>query len=385
MDDAREAQLLDRLRRLEREVAELRNAAPPERLPGSATPMAAPASRRRDGEAKSHSGTYRQGSAWSRRALLLGGVAAAAGGMASVARAAPAAASTGNMIYGALNNSGVDRTALLSSNYLTTLTVENTNLGEGTAEPAHGIATATNSTSGAALRASGNVGTGVLATSNGQRGLVAGAIYGRGGDNCGVVAISDTGAPLRVGNTALGSVPIAGSWTRGDFVQVNGELWFCVSSGIPGSWRLLASPGAAGAFVPITPARVYDSRYNPSVDSGVGPLESGGTRRISVATAFTPNTNIPSIANVVPIGARALAINLTITGPTGAGYMFIAPGTTMAISGSSINWPSANVTFANGLTVAVDGARRLKAFLAISGGVGSCHFLVDVNGYYLGR
>lgn len=369
---------MERVRQLEQEVRELR-----ETQSGS-TPASKP-THHPQVPARRAIAQREGGSSWSRRALLLGGMAAAVGGAASVARAAPAEASTGNMIYGALNNSGTDRTALLSSNYLTTLTVENTNLGEGTAEPAHGIATATNSTSGAALRASGNVGTGVLATSNGQRGLVAGAIYGRGGDNCGVVAISDTGAPLRVGNTALGSVPIAGSWTRGDFVQVNGELWFCVSSGIPGSWRLLASPGAAGAFVPITPARVYDSRYNSSVDSGIGPLESGGSRRISVATAFAPNTNIPSITNVVPVGARALAINLTITGPTGAGYMFIAPGTTMSVSGSSINWPSANVTFANGLTVAVDGARRLKAFLAISGGVGSCHFLVDVNGYYLGR
>ena len=378
MDSATQARLMERVRQLEQEVRELR-----ETQSGS-TPASKP-THHPQVPARGAIAQREGGSSWSRRALLLGGMAAAVGGAASVARAAPAEASTGNMIYGALNNSGTDRTALLSSNYLTTLTVENTNLGEGTAEPAHGIATATNSTSGAALRASGNVGTGVLATSNGQRGLVAGAIYGRGGDNCGVVAISDTGAPLRVGNTALGSVPIAGSWTRGDFVQVNGELWFCVSSGIPGSWRLLASPGAAGAFVPITPARVYDSRYNSSVDSGIGPLESGGSRRISVATAFAPNTNIPSITNVVPVGARALAINLTITGPTGAGYTFIAPGTTMSVSGSSINWPSANVTFANGLTVAVDGARRLKAFLAISGGVGSCHFLVDVNGYYLGR
>lgn len=289
------------------------------------------------------------------------------------------------MIYGSLNNSGADRTALVSSNYLTTLTVENTNLGDGTAEPAHGIATATNSTSGAALRASGNVGTGVHATSHGQRGLVAGAIYGRGGDNCGVVAISDTGAPLRLGNAVLTAVPSSGTWTRGDFVQVNGALWFCVASGTPGAWRLLASPVSAGAFVPVTTARIYDSRVNSSVDSGPGPLSSGASRRVSVANAYSPGTNTIITPDLVPAGARAVAVNLTITGPTGPGYMFLGPGTAMSISGSTINWSAANTTIANGGIVPLDTSRRLKAFLQISGGMGISHFVVDINGYFLGH
>lgn len=382
--------VLQRLRELEDEVRVLRARVSAEISPppsvtevatvqSSSTPVSSSDSGR-----ETSSGPPR-GNAWSRRALLLGGAAAAVGGAASLASAAPAAATVGTMQYGTTNNSGSDGTRLVSSAFFATLSVENSSAGGGAGVPAHALSAQCASPSGAAVNAFGNGAGAVRAQSTGARGLVAGAIYGRGGDNCGVVAISDTGAPLRVGNAVLTTVPTTGTWTAGDFVQVNGALWFCVVSGTPGSWRLLASASAAGAFVPITPARIYDSRFNTSVDSGVGPLASGGTRRISVAKAYTPNTNTVAIDNVVPAGARAVSINLTITGPTGSGYMFIAPGTAMAISGSSINWPSANITLANGLTVGLDTARRLKAFLQISGGVGSCHFLVDVNGYFLGH
>lgn len=343
-----------------------------------------------EGATRRLSGRQAQGggdgrAALSRRALLLGGTAAAISGVASLAHASPAAATTGTMIYGAFNDAGSSNTALQSTNISSTLGVTNTRTGGGTGEPAYAIRAVATNASGAALAATGLGTTGVLAVSTGARSIVAGAVYGRGGDNCGLVGISETGAPLRLGNAVLATVPTTGTWTVGDFVQVNGALWFCVASGTPGSWRLLASPAGAGAFVPITPARVYDSRFNSSVDSGVGPLTSGGTRLVSVAKAYTPNTNTVAIDNVVPAGARAVSINLTITGPTGSGYLFIAPGIATTTSGSSINWPSANITLANGLTVGLDTARRLKAFLQISGGMGSCHFLVDVNGYFLGH
>lgn len=56
---------------------------------------------------------------WTRRALLLGGAGAAVGAAASVAGAGAAAAATGNMQFGATNNSGDSRTLLFSSAVLT--------------------------------------------------------------------------------------------------------------------------------------------------------------------------------------------------------------------------------------------------------------------------
>ena len=42
----------------------------------------------------------------------------------------------------------------------------------------------------------------------------------------------------------------------------SGDLWFCVAGGTPGTWRKVAGGASAGAFHPITPARVYDSRVS---------------------------------------------------------------------------------------------------------------------------
>ena len=76
----------------------------------------------------------RPGPTWSRRALLLGGVGAAAGAAAAasgVATAPPARAWTGPMTYGITNNSGVDQTALTSTNSFSTLLVVNSGNGGG--------------------------------------------------------------------------------------------------------------------------------------------------------------------------------------------------------------------------------------------------------------
>ena len=225
----------------------------------------------------------------------------------------------------------------------------------------------------------------IFATSNGARTSVPGAVYAGGVDNCGVVALSQTGAPLRITNTELAALPTKGEWAEGDFVNIGGALWFCVQGGTPGQWRLLASDASAGAFVPITPARVYDSRKNNAVNAATGPLTSGGNRLVSVANAYTPHSNTVAIPNVVPAGARAVAINLTVTGPSAPGFMFIAPGGTATATGSSINWSAAQQTIANGLIVGPNTVRQLKAFLQISGGVGTSDFLIDVNGYFLGN
>jgi hypothetical protein len=157
--------------------------------------------------------------------------------------------------------------------------------------------------------------------------------------------------------------------------QANGSLWVCVESGTPGVWRQLASPASAGAFVPITPARVFDSRYL----APVGRLASGANRTVSVANSYLPDSATVASSNVVPTGATAVAVNLTITDTTGAGFLFLAPGTASAVTASSINWSASGTTVANALVVPLDSARQLKAFV---GGGGSAHFLLDVSGYY---
>lgn len=318
---------------------------------------------------------------WTRRGLLLGGLAATAAGGAVLANAAPAAATTGAMIFGQVNDSGTDRTQLTSTNAQSTLRVANTGTGGDAGHPMSAIQAEASNPSGAAVRAIGWNATGVLAMSMSPRNLAAGAVYGRGADNCGVVAISDTGAALRVGNAVLSNVPTTGSWTTGDIIMLgNGQMWVCVFSGTPGSWRLLASRQSAGAFVPVTPSRVFDSRQQPPT----GPLASGASRLVSVANAFTPNSNTVTQVNFVPDGATAVAVILTVTAQTAPGYMYLGPGNVATPAGSSINWSQPSTTIANGIIVSLDGARQLRGHLRSTPGA-TAHFVLDVTGYFLGH
>lgn len=126
----------------------------------------------------------------------------------------------------------------------------------------------------------------------------------------------------------------------------------------------------AGDFYPISPKRVYDSRL-----SG-GRLNNALERTLSVAIELgTANV-------VVPSGARAVAVNLTIDQTAGAGYLSIRPAATAWDGTSSINWSGAGATIANGASSLVGGDRQVT--VRCGGTVdASTHFLIDVVGYYL--
>jgi hypothetical protein len=151
-----------------------------------------------------------------------------------------------------------------------------------------------------------------------------------------------------------------------------GNLWFCTTSGTPGTWRKLAGPASSGALHAIDPARVYDSRFAD------GPLGSGFNRQVSTANAIDALTGDLRLANVVPSGATAVFFNLTITQTTGSGFVFVAPGDATVINGSTINWFASATTAANASLSTLDDSRTLKAFVA---GGGTTHFIIDITGY----
>ncbi|MFN6118225.1 MAG: hypothetical protein ACK5CE_01085 [Actinomycetes bacterium] len=168
--------------------------------------------------------------------------------------------------------------------------------------------------------------------------------------------------------------------TRTDFhvsgemeVDGNGDLWWCVSTGTPGTWRKLAGPTTAGAFHAINPARVYDSRV------AEGALGQGASRLVSVADGRDAAGSV-SAPNVVPIGATAIAYNVTVADTVGAGFLAVAPGNSTGTSASSINWSGSGQLLSNGLQVGIDvDDRTVRVF---SGGAGSTQFIIDVVGYY---
>jgi hypothetical protein len=155
-----------------------------------------------------------------------------------------------------------------------------------------------------------------------------------------------------------------------------GNLWHCVAPGTPGTWRQLSGPSTAGAFHAIDPVRVYDSR---SAAPAPGTLASGANRVVSIADARDPGTGVVTVANAVPVGATAIAFNITVTDTVAAGFLSVAPGNATSSPSSSINWSATGQILANGLIAKVHTDRTVKVFC---GGGGGAHFIIDVNGYW---
>ena len=191
------------------------------------------------------------------------------------------------------------------------------------------------------------------------------------------VSIGTTGTAFRFDNTATSPLTSGGTYeTRDIVVDSAGVIWFCVAGGTPGTWRMLSGPSTAGAFTPLTPARVYDSRLGTYAQNGV--LGGGQNRTISVANSYNVN-GVQVTANFVPVGATAVFANVTVVDTVGAGYLAVNPGGTTVVSASTINWSASGQVLANGVVLTLNGSRQLSV---INGSGGSTQFIIDVLGYY---
>ncbi|MDQ1247991.1 MAG: Peptidase protein [Actinomycetota bacterium] len=130
-------------------------------------------------------------------------------------------------------------------------------------------------------------------------------------------------------------------------------------------------PAAVGStFVPINPARVLNTRTSV-------PIAGRSARTVSVASEIDAAGAV--IGEVVPVGASAIAYNLTVPAPPTAGHLRVMPGDTAYSSASAINF-TAGQTIANGLMVKIDGNRQVRLFNATGLPV---HALLDVVGYFV--
>jgi hypothetical protein len=115
----------------------------------------------------------------------------------------------------------------------------------------------------------------------------------------------------------------------------------------------------------ITPTRVLDTR------NGTGGLSGPFTNH--VARTFT--------VGGVPSGAIAVTGNLTVTGQTSSGYLFIGPVATNNPGSSTLNFPVGDDR-ANAVTVALGAGGSLSiTFVAPSNGP-TAQAIFDVTGYF---
>ena len=209
-------------------------------------------------------------------------------------------------------------------------------------------------------------------------------IVGVGTSNIGVQGLGRIGAYFD-GSTAALQLEVFSSpvQTRTDAHQAgeieadsNLDLWLCVADGTPGKWRKIVGLNSAGAFHAITPTRVYDSRQALPTP---GALNGGQGRTVSVKDARAVNGGAVVTANAIPVGATAVAANVTIITTAGAGFLAVNPGGVTAVTASTINWSAAGQVIANGISLTLNANRELT--VVCEGG--STHFIIDINGYYL--
>ncbi len=120
------------------------------------------------------------------------------------------------------------------------------------------------------------------------------------------------------------------------------------------------APGGDGLFVPLTPSRAYDSR------AGAGVHLTLTNRVVQVA------------GGIVPIGASAVAMNLTSDGAAGAGYLTVFPADRGQPLISNLNYPAFDPR-ANAGMVRLSTGGALNTFVNQT-----THVIIDVNGYFTG-
>ncbi len=160
---------------------------------------------------------------------------------------------------------------------------------------------------------------------------------------------------------------------KGDLVlDSNGNFWLCTVAGTPGTWTQLGTP----QFVAIDPIRAYDSRKTAYATNGV--MAPNSSRVISVADAHD-SEGVVTTPNVVPIGATAVAFNITATGANGGNFFSVNPGDAASFTASTVNF-AAGLDIANASVVKLDSSRQIKVFCGAD--VGSANVIVDIVGYY---
>ena len=188
----------------------------------------------------------------------------------------------------------------------------------------------------------------------------------------------------------LSSTPLAGpgvlhytfSYSSG-LTLANGHEWAVLTTGTS------ANAGFMGAvyqytlpclqLYPITPARVFDSRFTRFG----GPIAGGTSRLVNVKNSIDVVTGNVVTTDAIPAGAKAISFTLTITGTVGAGWLAILPGTSTGVTASTMNWSASGQTLATGGIVALgSGSAERQVTIIVGTGGGRTQVILDITGYY---
>ena len=123
----------------------------------------------------------------------------------------------------------------------------------------------------------------------------------------------------------------------------------------------------SAGFYTLTPCRVADTR-GPAGTYGAPSLQAGGIR------------TFPLVGQCgIPETASAVALNLTVTGPTALGHLTVFPQGSPLPNASTLNY-RAGQTRANNAIVPLGTGGAIA--VACGQSSGTTNFIIDVNGYF---
>jgi hypothetical protein len=124
---------------------------------------------------------------------------------------------------------------------------------------------------------------------------------------------------------------------------------------------------ASGAtYVPLTPTRILDTRNG----TGISGAFSSHVAHFLMVTG-----------GIVPVNAIAVTGNLTVTGQTSPGYLYIGPVPVNNPTSSTLNFPVGDDR-ANGVTVSINAPGIVGITFVASTGAATAHVIFDVTGYF---
>lgn len=203
------------------------------------------------------------------------------------------------------------------------------------------------------------------------------------------LAVVEEGQLLGLAGAGRGKPPLAFTWEAllgaAPVGSLAGPSGFLSTTGLaPGVYTLrlrlqnpvgtaLSAPIAVTVlpnkpldFYTVTPCRVIDTRSSSALVSGAALL-----------------VDVVGSGCGVPAGARAIAANVTVIGPTGGGHLTLYPGNFPQPEVSTVNFSAGQVRANHAvLPLATDGTGRLAAG-AVMAPTGAVHFILDVSGYFL--
>lgn len=121
------------------------------------------------------------------------------------------------------------------------------------------------------------------------------------------------------------------------------------------------------SFYAINPCRVVDTR-NPTGTNG-GPALGPGTTRNFAIKGFCG----------VPSTAKAVSLNVTVTGATTTSFLTLWPSGTARPGVSTINFTQTDAALANG---AIVGLSASTTDLSVYNSSGNVNVILDVTGYF---